>query len=113
RAIFEFVAALKNGGLWTPIRQLLPLCGARTLSGALIPMKGVNPTNVGFVGPDYDRKTGLLGDATAKYLDLNVNNAADLQDDFHLATWVSTRQLSGFGAYAGAGLIDNGSSLLG
>jgi hypothetical protein len=67
--------------------------GARTLSGALVPLAAdmPAPTNFNFVGGDYNRRTGL-GDPTnvSKYLDTNRNNNADNQDSNHLAVYVSS-----------------------
>jgi hypothetical protein len=47
------------------------LAGARTTSGALVPLVGTAPTPFNFDlinNTDYDRKTGLVGDATAKQI---------------------------------------------
>jgi hypothetical protein len=79
-AINTLVLALKANSLWTNAAQLLLPCGPRTLSGALVPLKGAAPTNgtgsagsSQFVSGDYNRKTGL-GDAsnTGKFLNSNV-----------------------------------------
>jgi hypothetical protein len=47
------------------------------------------PTNFNFVDGDYNRKTGLVGDGSTKYLDSNRNNNADPQDSNHNAAWLS------------------------
>ena len=72
-AINAFVIDCKANGIWTPAAQLLTPCGPRTLAGALVPLKGIAPTNNGFLSGDYNRKTGL-GDPsnTSKWLDSNV-----------------------------------------
>lgn len=71
-AINALVLALKAGNLWTNAAQLLLPCGARTLAGALVPLKGPAPTNSGFVSGDYARKTGLTGNGSSKYLNSNI-----------------------------------------
>jgi hypothetical protein len=65
------------------------LAGARTLTGALVPLVGAAPTNVGFVSGDYNRKTGLKTNKTNKYINTNRNNNADTNSNRHLALWKS------------------------
>ena len=86
------------------------MAGARTLAGALVPMVGAAPTNVGglFVAGDYDRTTGLVGNGSTKYLDSNRNNNADGQNDQHLACFVASYPggdsgLMGAGVFASSG----------
>jgi hypothetical protein len=88
-AINAFVVGCKADGIWSAIKASCVLAGARTLTGALVPLAGANPTNVNFVSGDYNRKTGLLGSAT-KYLDTNRSLQADPQDSFHQSVYVST-----------------------
>jgi hypothetical protein len=89
-AVIAFVAGCKSDGIWNAIKASCILAGARTLSGALVPLKGGAPTNSNFVAGDYNRKTGLIGNGTNKYLDSNRNNNADPQNNQHLAVWVSS-----------------------
>ena len=89
-AINAFVVGCKADGIWTAIKASCILAGARTLSGALVPLAGTAPTNVNFVAGDYDRKTGLVGNGTSKYLDSNRANNADPQNSNHNACWVSS-----------------------
>ena len=90
-AINAFVLGCKADAIWTAIKASCILAGARTLSGALVPLVGAAPTNVGpFTIGDYNRKTGLVGNGTSKYLDTNRNNNADPQDSQHIAVYVST-----------------------
>lgn len=90
-AINAFVVGCKADGIWSAIKASCILAGARTLSGALVPLVGVAPTNVGpFVSGDYNRKTGLVGNGTSKYLDSNRTGSADPQNSHHLATWITT-----------------------
>jgi len=74
-AIHSFVKGCKNDGIWPAIKASCILAGARTLNGALVPLVGAAPTNVGgvFVSGDYNRKTGLAGDGNTKYLNTNYN----------------------------------------
>jgi hypothetical protein len=90
-AINDFVVGCKADGIWDAIKSSCILAGARTLTGALIPLKGTAPTNVNFVSGDYNRKTGLVGNGTTKYLNSNRNNNADPQNSKHLAVYASTR----------------------
>lgn len=69
-AINDFVVACKNDNSWNAIKSCCILAGARTLNGALIPLKGSAPTNNGFTNLDYSRQLGLIG-ADGKYLDSN------------------------------------------
>ena len=89
RAIDDFVFACKADGIWSAIRASCILMGARTLAGALVPLVGAAPTNVNFVGGDYDRKAGLVGNAATKSLDSNRANNADPQNNNHNAVYVS------------------------
>lgn len=63
--------------------QFLPLCGARTLAGALLPLHSSMPmpTNVNFVPGDYNRKTGLQGDGASKEIDMVFFPSTLPQDD--------------------------------
>jgi hypothetical protein len=102
-AIHSFVKGCKNDGIWPSIKASCILAGARTLTGALVPLVGTAPTNVGslFVSGDYSRKTGLIGDGSTKRIDTNRNNNADPQDSKHVAAFVSTYPNAG-GAIAGS-----------
>jgi hypothetical protein len=74
--------------------------GARTLSGALVPLAAdmPAPTNFNFVAGDYNRRTGLGDPVNAsKYLNSNRNNNADPQNLRHLSVFVSTAESTGTG----------------
>jgi hypothetical protein len=92
KAISDFVIGCKADGIWDAIKASCILMGARTLNGVLTPLKGAAPTSNAFVGDstDYNRKTGLLGNASTKYIDTNRNNNADPQDSKHIAVFVTT-----------------------
>jgi hypothetical protein len=85
KAINDFVVGCKLDNTWSAIKASCILAGARTLAGALIPLVGTAPTNNNFVSGDYNRKTGLAGNGTSKYLNSNRNNNADPQNSRHLA----------------------------
>ena len=99
-AIKNFVLCCKADGIWTAIKASCILAGARTLAGALVPLVGTAPTNVGglFVSGDYNRKTGLIGNKSSKYLNSNRAANADPQDNFHASTYVSSIQSAPTGA---------------
>jgi hypothetical protein len=71
------------------------------LTGALIPLAGTAPTNVNFVSGDYNRKTGLVGNGSTKYLNSNRANNADLQDSNHNAVYATVIAASN-GTFIGA-----------
>jgi hypothetical protein len=89
-AINSFVVGCKADGIWTAIKASCILAGARTLTGALVPLVGTAPTNNNFVSGDYNRETGLVGDGSTKYLNSNRNNNADPQNSKHIAVYAST-----------------------
>jgi hypothetical protein len=110
-AIDNFVLGCKADGIWNAIKASCILAGARTLSGALVPLVGTAPTNFNFVSGDYNRKTGLVGNGSTKYLNSNQLRTADPQDNFHLAIRISTlHTLNTVGFYAGAGPETDGST---
>ena len=86
-AINTFVVGCKSDGTWNSIKASCILSGARTLSGALIPLVGTAPTNNNFVSGDYNRKTGLVGNGSTKYLNSNRTGSADPQNNCHLSIW--------------------------
>jgi hypothetical protein len=90
RAIDNFVLGCKADGIWSAIKASCILAGARTRLGALTPLVGTAPTSFNFVDGDYNRKTGLVGNGSTKYLDSNRNNNADPQDNKHFAVFATT-----------------------
>jgi hypothetical protein len=91
-AINSFVVGCKANGIWTAIKASCILAGARTLTGALVPLVGTAPTNVGglFVSGDYNRKTGLVGNGSTKYLDSNYAIPTANQNNVHAACRASS-----------------------
>ena len=96
-AINAFVVGCKADGIWNAIKASCILSGARTLAGSLVPLVGTAPTNFNFVAGDYNRKTGLLGNGSTKYLNSNRNNNADPQNSNHNAVYAT--QIGSAGAY--------------
>jgi hypothetical protein len=89
-AINAFIIGCKSDGTWNAIKACCILAGWNGLTGALIPLKGAAPTNFNFVDGDYNRRTGLVGDGSTKYLNSNRNNNADPQNSFHLSVYASS-----------------------
>ena len=110
KAINDFVVGCKLDGIWSAIKASCILAGARTLNGALIPLAGTAPTNVNFVSGDYNRKTGLVGDGSSKYLNSNRNNNADPQNSRHISIFLQTvDSLAGGRQYLGSQDLTGGS----
>jgi hypothetical protein len=114
KAYFDFIAGLKADSLWASLGAACIMAGARTVAGALTPLRGPMPTNVGFVSGDYDRETGMVGNASNKYINTNWNNNVNGQNDDHNAVYITTQDTTGTGiAYMGAGVSNTGSNLIG
>jgi hypothetical protein len=92
-AINNFVLGCKADGIWNAIKASCILAGARTLNGALVPLVGAAPTNVGglFTASDYDRKTGLKGNRSSKALLSNYTIPSDSFPSFHASAFISER----------------------
>jgi hypothetical protein len=82
----------KADEIWSAIKASCILAGARTLAGALVPLVGAAPTNFNFVSGDYNRKTGLVGNGSSKYLDSNRSNNADIRSNKHIAVFRTTSE---------------------
>ena len=89
-AINAFVVGCKADGIWNAVKASCILAGARTLNGALQPLTGAAPTPFAFVEADYNRKAGLVGNGSTKYLDSNRASNADPQNSVHIAVYLST-----------------------
>ena len=91
-AINTFVVGCKSDGIWDAIVGCCIMAGARTYTGALVPLKGTAPTNYNFASGDYSRKLGLLGNDSNKVLDTNyIHNEATLysQNNNHLSVYIT------------------------
>lgn len=104
QAIDAFVRGCKADGTWDAIKASCIMCGARTLSGALVPLKGTAPTPYNFASGDYSRSgtPGLKGDGTTKYIDTNRANNADGQNDNHNVVFCS-QAATALSGYLGSG----------
>jgi len=102
-AINAFVVGCKDDGIWNAIKASCILAGARSLAGALVPLVGTAPTNSNFVSGDYNRKTGLVGNGSSKYINSNRNNNADPQNSRHFSLYASVISSTAGGWYMGSG----------
>ena len=91
----DLILGCKSDGIWSAIKASCILAGARTLDGALVPLVGAAPTSFNFVSADYNRKTGLKGNGTTKYLNSNRNNSADPQNNQHISVFQTELSTSG------------------
>jgi len=100
-AIDNFVLGCKADGIWSAIKASCILAGARTLSGALVPLVGTAPTNFNFVAGDYNRETGLKGNGTNSRINTNRLENQDPQNSFHFSVYISEANTatSNFPAY--------------
>jgi hypothetical protein len=104
-----FIVNAKLDGIWNSIKASCIMAGARTLDGALIPLAGVAPTNNNFTPADYDRKTGILGDGTNKYLNTNRLNAAE---PIHAAIYITQKGTLNSRYLLGGTAVSGGTMLL-
>jgi len=107
-AINSFVIGCKADGTWTSLVASCIMAGARTVAGAIIPLRGNAPTNNNFVAGDYSRTLGLLGDGTSKYLATGYNNNDTTnfpQNDTHISCYVSQSPTSSSGVFIGTRLV--------
>jgi hypothetical protein len=90
-AINAFVLGCKADGIWTSLVATCIMAGARTVAGAITPLRGNSPTNNNFVSGDYSRTLGLLGDASTKFISTSYNNndAQFPQDNTHISCYVT------------------------
>jgi hypothetical protein len=118
-AINAFVVGCKADGIWSAIKASCILAGARTLTGALVPLVGAAPTNVSnlFAQGDYNRRAGLTGSKSpAKYLNSNRAGNADPQNSNHTSVYitaVTTAPASTFPYYIGSGGNVSGANSIG
>lgn len=111
QAYDNFIKGCKSDGTWDAIKASCIMAGWDGLNGALSPLRGDAPTNFNFVSGDYNRKTGLVGNGTTKYLDSNRNNNAEPQNSKHLSVYISSLTTTPTRAYIGSGLQTGGSQL--
>jgi hypothetical protein len=113
-AINTFVAGCKTDGIWDAIVASCIMAGARTVAGAIVPLKGNAPTNNNFVSGDYSRKLGLLGDDSNKYLATGYNNNDTTnfpQNDSHISCYVTASQTDTAGTLVGGINLGSGNRI--
>jgi hypothetical protein len=98
KAMNNFIVGCKADGTWDAIKASCILSGARTLTGALVPLAGTAPTNTGFTSGDYNRKTGLVG-SSGKSLDSNRLGTAEPQNSKHAGVYATSAATSGAGNF--------------
>jgi hypothetical protein len=112
-----FIRGCKADNHWSAMKNSCILMGARTLAGALVPLRGAAPTQENLVSGDYLRKTGIAGNGTNKAIDTG-RSCIDEPDrnSTHQAVGITVRdttagkQMYGWGGYGinGATLIEQG-----
>ena len=114
-AINSFVVGCKSDGTWDAIKACCIMAAWDGLNGALYPLKGAAPTNVGglFVTGDYNRETGLIGDGSNKSINSNRNNNVDPQNSFHYSLYATTAATTYAKAYFGVGNNETGATNFG
>jgi hypothetical protein len=105
----QFFKGLKQDGIWSAIQASCILAGARTLSGALIPLAGTAPTNNNFVTADYNRKTGLIGNGSTKRIS-TINNNLLGQNNHHIFLRITDTDQRGSCGIMGTNTNTNGGS---
>jgi hypothetical protein len=109
-AINDFVVGCKDDGIWDAIKASCILAGARTLDGALVPLKGTAPTNYNFVAGDYNRETGLVGTPAVSYLDSGLDMQDVPADSIHQSVYVTSAGTN-TASYIGGVYLNNGAYL--
>ena len=102
-AVDAFFRDTKAAGVFSALKACCILCGARTITGALVPLAGDAPTSNGFVSGDYSRTDGITGDGTS-YIDSGRANNADPQNDNHNAIYLVAKEIGQDGIEIGSGV---------
>lgn len=100
-SVNRFIIGCKIDGIWDAIKSCCILAGARTLNGALVPLKGMAPTNFNFISSHYNRATGLKG-GSGRYLNSNRKDNDDPQNNQHIAIYMSEFLNSAFQYHIGS-----------
>ena len=104
-AMNTYVLALKATTGWAAMDVILPLIGARTLAGSLVPLKGSAPTLNNFVAGDYDRKLGLKGDGINKGGTVSRSISGRTRDNVHLSFYADATVGASTNVYAGIDFV--------
>lgn len=93
QAINQFVLGCKADGSFSAFKATCIMMGARTITGALVPLAGPAPTALqGWASSLYNRKTGIQanpGTETFNYLNINYRHETAPQSSRHLCWYVS------------------------
>ena len=100
-AILRFVNNLISASLWEKIETMVLMCGARTVAGAMIPLKGTYPqsSSVSDLLYDYDRIAGIKPITSGSFFSTNVTGTVLREADNHMAAYV-VENVSGTYNYA-------------
>lgn len=112
KAMNQYVLDLKSNSIWSTINTMVVKMGARTLAGILVDVKDPTRswTNYNFVSGDYSRTTGLVGNASTKYLDSGV--AASSLSQNSMSAWAYINTLPNANDYLfGRGLVGSSGSV--
>lgn len=96
QAVQAFIAGCKsdpspNSGVsnWEAIKTACLMCVGRTLSGALVPLKGTDtPINSGFTDDDYERFVGITGGSGKSVSSGRLNNV-DPRNNKSVSVYIS------------------------
>lgn len=103
-ALNDFVIGVKADGCFSLLEICGILCGARTATGALIPLikpiANSNPTQQGTAGGwTYGRKLGLAGNGTNNYVNTNYTIPVGNQNNCHVCIYKSSSANGGTNPY--------------
>lgn len=80
--------------------SMLIMAGPRTLAGALVPLRGPAPTNVGFVPGDYNRRGGFIGGGNGKRIATNQSFTVARKLSHHIAVNATSAAAADWHVYA-------------
>lgn len=98
-----------SGGVLAQAASLIKascfMMGARTLSGALVPLAAdmPAPTSFNFVAGDYNRRTGAKGNASTKYLLSGTNSNSSPVTNNHCSVFATELPSANFQTMIGGG----------
>ena len=106
----RFILGVKADNHWSAMQHSCILMGARTLSGALVPLRGAAPTPENLVSGDYLRKTGIAGNGSNKAINTGRSCIGEPdRNNTHQAVGITERDFTvgramyGYGGYGIAG----------
>ena len=112
KAISDYVIALKAiPGHWDNITQLIVFAGATTVSGGLVPIKGLTPTHSNLTAGAFDLKSGVKGNGTNISIDTGYLGTAFPQNDCHQYVYVTEAGTTARTIYGHGGTASGSSRL--